>query len=170
MTLLSRTSIMKPVVSGVSAVALVGALAACDPNRPVSNQTIGAGVGALAGAAIGSQIGDGGGNTAAIIIGGVLGAIAGSEIGRVMDENDRLRAEQTTQEALEYYPSGEPATWDNPDSGYSGSTVPQPAYRGDRGETCRRYTQTIEIDGRLERAEGVACRQPDGYWRTVEAY
>lgn len=167
MTTHKRTSVFKPVASGVAALALVGALAACDPNRPVSNQTIGAGLGAVGGALVGSTIGDGGGNTAAIIIGGVLGAIAGSEIGRVMDENDRLRAEQATQEALEFYPSGDAVSWDNPDSGYSGSTVPQPAFRSDTGETCRRYTQTIEIDGQLERAEGVACRQPNGYWRTV---
>ncbi len=167
MTMLTRTNLFRPIVSGVSALALVGVLAACDPNRPISNQTIGAGVGAVGGALVGSTIGEGSGNTAAIIIGGVLGAIAGSEIGRVMDENDRLRAAESTQEALEYYPSGEAATWENPDSGFSGSTVPQPAYLADDGQTCRRYTQTIEIDGRLERAEGVACRQPNGYWQTV---
>lgn len=160
-------SIYRPVVAGVLSLSMLGALAACDPNRPVSKQTIGAGLGAVAGVAVGSAIGSGGGRTAAMIIGGLLGALAGSEIGRVMDENDRLRAARATQDALENYPSGRASTWSNPDSGYSGETVAQPAYVSDGGDTCRRYTQTIRVDGRAETAEGVACRQPNGSWQIV---
>ena len=74
-----KLALLKPILSGAMALSLVGALAACDPNRPISKQTVGAGVGALAGVAIGSQIGSGGGRTAAMIVGGLLGALAGSE-------------------------------------------------------------------------------------------
>ena len=160
-------STARAALAGASALALIVSLAACDPNRPVSKQTIGAGLGAAGGVAIGSQIGAGGGRTAAMIIGGLLGALAGSEIGRTMDENDRLRAAQNTQRALETYPSGSSSTWNNPDSGYSGSVTPQPAYVDESGQYCREYTETISIDGRAETARGVACRQSDGTWRVV---
>ncbi len=133
----------------------------------ISRQTVGAGVGAAGGALIGSTIGGGSGRTAAIIVGGLLGALAGSEIGRTMDENSRLRAEQNRQVALETAPSGQTSSWSNPDNGYSGSVTPRPAYETSGGEVCREYTETIRIDGRNETAVGVACRNPDGTWRVV---
>ncbi|MEL6318992.1 MAG: RT0821/Lpp0805 family surface protein [Pseudomonadota bacterium] len=135
----------------------------------ISKQTVGAGAGAVGGALIGSTIGSGSGRTAAIIVGGLLGALAGSEIGRTMDENDRLRAEQNRQLALETAPSGQPTSWNNPDSGYGGSITPRPAYETSGGEVCREYTETIRIDGRNETAVGVACRNADGTWRVVNS-
>lgn len=134
----------------------------------ISRSTIGAGAGAVGGALIGSTIGAGSGRTAAIIIGGLIGALAGSEIGRTMDENARLRAAEARYDALERGPSGRPTEWRDPDSGYSGDITPEPAYRSDRGEVCREYTETIRIDGRDETAVGVACRdERDGTWRIV---
>ena len=36
----------------------------------------------------------------------------------------------------------------------------------DGGEYCREYQTDVEIGGRLERAYGTACLQPDGTWAT----
>ena len=155
---------------------MVGALAlsltACaDPDGHVSKQTIGAGVGAVAGAGIGSLFGEGGGKTAATIAGALIGGLMGSEIGRTMDQNDRYRASQATQRALETYPSGRVSSWNNPDSGYSGTVTPGRMTRNSsRERPCRTFTQTIQIDGRREIAEGVACRDPEtGVWRIVNS-
>lgn len=152
---------------GVAALAIGAALAVSGcANRPVSQQTIGAGAGAVGGALIGSTIGAGSGRTAAIIVGGLIGALVGSEIGRVMDENDQLRAAHTTNEALENGVSGQDYGWCNPDSGACGEVTPGRAYR-QSGEICRDYTHTVRIDGRSETMTGTACRQPDGSWRAI---
>lgn len=171
MTATTRT---RAPLRAASRFAVVGALAlslaACaGPDGRISKQTIGAGVGAAAGAGVGSLIGAGGGNTAAIIVGGVLGALIGSEIGRTMDENDRLLAEQAAQDALETYPSNAVNTWRNPDSGHSGTVTPGPQTASSTAERpCRNYTSTIQVDGRYETAEGVACRDPrTGRWQIV---
>lgn len=155
-------------------IALVGALvlglsACAGPDGQVSKQTVGAGVGAVAGAGIGSLFGEGGGKTAATIAGALIGGILGSEIGRTMDENDRYRANQATQRALESYPSGRVSSWNNPDSGYSGTVTPgRMTSSSTQSRPCRTFTQTIQIDGRRETAEGVACRDPEtGVWRIV---
>lgn len=158
-----------PIVAGVAALSLAAAVSGCADGQGVNKQTIGTGVGVLAGGAIGSVFGEGGGKTAAIIGGALIGGLLGNELGRQMDENDRLRAERTTQEALETYPSGQTATWSNPDTGYGGAVTPQPPYQNSGGEVCREYEQQIFIDGRTETAVGVACRNPDGTWRVVNS-
>lgn len=162
----SAAGALRPLSRGLVAALLAVSLAACaGPDGRISKQTVGAGVGAGAGVAVGSLIGAGGGRTAAMIVGGLLGALIGSEIGRTMDENDRLRHEAAVRETLETYPSGQVNSWNNPDTGYAGQVTAGPTYP-DR-PTCRPYTQTITVDGRSETAEGVACRNPDGTWRIV---
>jgi hypothetical protein len=34
-------------------------------------------------------------------------------------------------------------------------------------DNCREYTKDVSINGRIERAYGTACRQPDGSWEVV---
>lgn len=161
--------VKSPVVAGMAAVGLTLAGCASDGSTALDKQTIGSGLGAAAGVAIGSAIGQGGGKTAAMIAGGLIGALIGSEAGRRLDERDRQMMQTTAQDALETYPSGSSATWSNPDSGAGGDFTPEPAFTDDAGQVCREYTQTITIDGRGETARGVACRQPDGTWRIVNA-
>ena len=38
----------------------------------------------------------------------------------------------------------------------------QPAQAQNNTEFCREYTKDVSINGRLEKAYGKACRQPDG--------
>ena len=163
--------IKSPVVASVAALGLMAATAGCANNTgySVDKRTIGTAVGAAAGAGIGTAFGQGGGKTAAIIAGGVIGALLGSEIGRQLDERDQELAYNTTNDALERYPSGSSAEWRNPDSGNYGTVVPDRPYTDPQGQVCREYTQTITVDGRGETATGVACRQPDGTWRIVNS-
>lgn len=147
------------------AVIVAIALTACTPGRE-KEQTgalVGAGLGALAG----SQIGEGKGQLAAIAIGTLLGAWAGSEIGRQLDERDRLLMQQASQQALETSKSGTATTWTNPDTGHSGTVTPVRTYQTQTGQYCREYQQTITVGGRTEEAYGTACRQPDGTWKVV---
>lgn len=132
-------------------------------------QTGGAILGAVAGGLIGAQIGDDGstGQLVATAAGVALGAWAGSEIGKSLDDQDRLEAERSAQRALESNSDGEASTWANPNSGHSGSTTPTRTYQASSGNDCREYTTSVVIDGQTETATGTACRQPDGTWKIV---
>jgi surface antigen len=155
--------------SAVSKIALVGVLAiglaACEGTGPKEGggALIGAGLGGLAG----SQIGSGSGKLAATGAGVLLGALLGSQAGKSLDRADRLYAERSTHSALETGRSGQPVAWSNPDSGHSGTIIPQPAYQNTTGQYCREYQQTVSVGGQQQQAYGTACRQPDGTWKVV---
>lgn len=141
-------------------------LAACAEGR--EQEGLGTLIGAGLGAWIGHEIGDGsrGGEVAGTALGTLIGAGIGQQIGRKLDRADRLAMAQARYRALEYTPSGERTTWENPDSGHTGWYEPSPAYEFD-GSYCREYTQTIIIGGEKETGYGTACRQPDGSWKIV---
>jgi surface antigen len=132
------------------------------------NQQAGTLLGAVGGAIIGGALSDHH-NGLAIALGALAGAWAGGEIGKSMDQNDRAAMQATTQQSLEYSESGVASSWLNPDSGYSGTVTPQPAYQADEGQYCREYQQTVTIGGETVDAYGTACRQPDGSWKVVES-
>lgn len=145
---------------------LATSLAACQTggNKEIGGTLLGAG----AGAALGSQFGKGKGRDIAMVVGALAGAFAGNKVGQSLDRADQQYNAQTTQNALEYQPSGTSSNWVNPDTGRSGSVVPQAVYQNNQGQTCRDYENTIIIDGRAETARGTACRQADGVWRIVQ--
>ena len=68
-------------------------------------------------------------------------------------------------QALERVETGRTVVWRNPDNGRDYRVTPTKTYRSG-GEYCREYTTTVIIGGRSERAQGRACRQPDGSWRS----
>lgn len=154
----------------VSAIFMIGFLAACsqngEPDSIFNKQNAGALIGGAGGAFIGSQIGDGNGQMVATAVGGVLGALLGSHLGKSLDESDRQMIGHTTQSTLETVPSYEPTQWRNPDSGHYGEVSAGPVYQNN-GMDCRPYTQTIFVDGRAETARGRACRQNDGTWKVI---
>lgn len=145
---------------------LAASLGACDQYH--GKEQVGTLTGAALGGLLGASIGGHGAGKAALVGSGVfLGGIIGNQIGRGLDQADRLAAERATRDTLERGRSGEPGRWRNPDSGHYGEVVARPAYRGRDGAYCREYTQTVTIGGRREEAYGTACRGPDGDWRLV---
>lgn len=138
---------------------LIAALAGCE--TPPTKEQIGAVTGAVVGGAIGSQVGGGRGTTVAIIAGTLAGAYLGSRIGKSMDEKDRMKAAQ----ALETAPTGQPTSWRNPDTGAAYTVTPTRTYQ-EAGAPCRDFTTKAVIEGKEEKVNGTACRQPDGSWKT----
>ncbi len=124
---------------------------------------IGAGLGGLAG----SQIGSGTGQMVAVGAGVLLGGLLGSEVGKSLDKADRLYAGRNAQQTLEATPTGQSSTWQNPDSGNSGTFTPTQTYETAQGQYCREYQTTVTVGGVTEEAYGTACRQPDGSWKVV---
>lgn len=130
-------------------------------------QTVGGATGAALGGLLGAQFGSGTGQLAGTAIGVLVGGLMGSEVGRTMDEVDRMRANEAVVDARSA-PIGEEITWNNPESGNYGAITPVRDGYSESGNYCREFYQTISIDGKTEDAYGVACRQPDGKWRIVQ--
>ena len=143
------------------------ALAACENSGVGTKQGIGGVLGGVGGAVAGAQFGGGRGQLAATAAGALLGAYLGSEVGRGLDEVDRQRAQGAFNRA-NTAPVGQTITWNNPNSGNSGSVTPVREGTTARGEYCREFQQTVTIGGKSENAYGTACRQPDGSWKIVE--
>jgi surface antigen len=132
-----------------------------------SKQTIGTGAGALAGGLLGSQIGHGSGQLWATGAGVLLGGLLGNEIGTSLDKADQAAAFQAQQSAYSA-PVGQTITWNNPQSGHSGSFTPVRDGKSSSGDYCREYQSTVTVGGQVKKAYGTACRQPDGQWKIVQ--
>lgn len=135
----------------------------CQGNK----EAIGTVAGAILGGLLGSQVGKGSGKKAATVLGAVAGGYMGNRYGESLDCQDQQYHSQTAHEALEYQPAGRPSSWNNPDSGHSGSITPVRTWQRDDGQYCRDFTQSIVIDGKVEDGKGTACREDDGTWRIV---
>ena len=153
----------------VAAVVVAFSLGACaQQGGPGTKQTVGALGGAALGGLLGAQFGSGTGQLAATAAGVVLGGLIGSEIGRSLDDVDRMRMDQANRQA-QTAPVGQAITWNNPDTGNSGSVVATRDGTSNTGQYCREFQQTVVVGGRTETAYGVACRQADGTWRVVQS-
>ena len=133
-------------------------LSACNEN----SEGFGTLIGGVLGGIIGSEVSDG--STGGILLGAAVGAAIGNNIGSQLDDNDRNHQQYAFQQAMEYNQTGATSDWYNPDSGNSGSFVPQPAYEADN-RYCREFTQTVQIANEDQEMYGTACRQPDGTWK-----
>jgi len=144
------------------------ALAGCSAQpyrgeREATGQLAGAALGGL----LGAQFGSGSGALAATAVGVLIGALIGSDIGHTLDEVDRMHADEAVNKAHDAE-LGEQISWNNPESGHSGTVTPTRDGTSDSGDYCREFYETVSIGGKTEDAYGVACRQPDGSWRIVQ--
>lgn len=150
----------------LAAAAIVLTAAACAPGEGGQygkKQTLGAIGGAVLGGWAGSSMGKGGGKFALTAAGALVGALVGSEIGRTMDEVDQMKAQRAYTQATTG-PIGQQISWNNPNTGNSGSVTPTRDGTSNSGQYCREFQQTVVIGGREEEAYGTACRKPDGSW------
>lgn len=126
-------------------------------------------LGGAGGALAGAQFGKGSGQLGMVAIGTLLGAFAGNQIGQSLDKADAMYAQKNAQNALERAPSGQSMTWNNPDSGHSGTITPTRTFQDpSSGQYCREFQQTINVGGQSQKAFGRACRMPDGSWKIVQ--
>lgn len=154
--------------TSVAMLASITLLGACDTMQQAGQkETFGTITGAVLGGFIGSQIGGGDGQLWATGAGAILGAIAGSSVGRSLDAQDRVMMGHTSQASLEHTQIGATSSWQNPDTGHSGTITPTKTYQKSDGSYCREFEQYVTIDGEESKATGTACRQTDGSWRIV---
>ncbi len=96
-----------------------------------------------------------------------IGALVVSEIGRYLDDVDRMRARNANITARSA-PLGQQINWNNPQTNHYGSTTATRDGYSESGKYCREFYQTISIGNRNEQAYGTACQQPDGSWQIVQ--
>lgn len=156
----------------IIALALIStlALAACAQNGEQNTwgmgnkQTVGTLGGGVIGGVLGSNVGKGKGQLWATGAGALLGAFAGSEIGKSLDRADQMYHQQAVEKAYSA-PLNQTISWNNPQSGHSGSVTPiREGHQASTGNLCRQYKQVIVIDGKSETANGTACQNADGSW------
>jgi len=134
----------------------------CETMADNPKATLGGATGAAAGGLIAAAAGGG----AAGIVGGVLlGGLVGGAIGNALDQRDKQMAMDAAQRSFESSGTGSATSWNNPDSGNSGSITPTRTYQQASGQYCREYQQTVYIGGEPHESYGTACRQPDGSWK-----
>jgi surface antigen len=129
----------------------------------VSKQDVGVVTGGVAGGLLGSTVGSGNGRLLAIAAGTLAGAYIGGQVGKSMDETDRLKMNS----ALEGNAIGQPAYWHNNHSGANYEVVPTKNVTVDGNQYCREYRTVANIGGKKQQVYGTACRQPDGSWQAV---
>jgi anti-sigma factor RsiW len=109
----------------------------------------------------------------ALLIGAGLGFGTGDFLARRNVElageqraRDAAIAEATLRRALETQVSGTPVSWQNPDSGASGTVKPTRTFKNHSDQFCREYERVEKVGARTETVSGIACRGDDGQWRT----
>lgn len=145
------------------------ALTACDGtmNGMGNKQMIGAGTGAVLGGVVGSKVGKGSGQLVGVGVGTLLGLMAGNEIGKSLDKADMAYASRAEQQAYRA-PIGQSVSWNNPESGRSGSVTPVRDGRNSDGRYCREYKSSVFIDGQAQTSVGTACQNSDGTWQVIQ--
>jgi len=138
------------------------ALGACETKRETGTL-----VGAAGGAVVGSLFGSGTGQILAIGAGAVVGGILGNRVGNYMDEKDKLEA-QAAMNRAQSAPVGQPVAWNNPDSGARGTVTPTREGKNQQGHDCREFKHTVTKNGETREDTGIACRNPDGTWSTLD--
>lgn len=158
---------MKPRYIWTSALLIATLATGCASSSYSERQTVGGITGAALGGLLGAQFGGGKGRLVSTGVGVLLGSLVGSEIGRSMDEVDRMKANEAITRAHSA-PLGERIVWNNPQNNHSGSITPVRDGYSESGSYCREFQQTVSIGGKNQQAYGTACREPDGTWRIVE--
>ena len=81
------------------------------------------------------------------------------------DDWDMMTA--TADRALNKGKEGEVFSWENPESGSSGSLTPMGKAESKKGGDCRKLQISNQAGGLSGDSTHILCRQPDGEWKVV---
>lgn len=141
----------RPLASALAAALVLISASGCEN---MQKRDVGTAIGALIGAIAGNKLGNH--SAGGALLGSVLGGVVGRMIGEYMDNADKKRL----AEAIDAAPRGKEVAWRNDDTGRDFAVTPTSDFYADAGKECRRFDQVVDVDGRREVMEGVACRTP----------
>lgn len=154
--------IMQKITSLLIVSALITGLASCaQPGQSggITNAAGGTVLGGILGGLAGTQIGHGQGTTVAIIGGTLLGAFLGNRLGHALDQQSRIAADEAAQRAMETGRTQVRHT-------RQATIVVKPHHRYREGyRICRNFTTDVKINGKTQVAQGVACKDSQGFWK-----
>lgn len=92
----------------------------------------------------------------------------GQELARLESarDADRQARDDAVFQALEKHVSGQTVAWENPDSGSRGQVTPVRTFKNRQGQWCREYKAQDFIADTPRIRHAIACREPEGLWRT----
>ena len=134
-------------------------------------QDLGTLLGGALGGLLGNELVDG--KVVPTIIGVVGGAVIGNQLGKALDDRDRLAYADAQRVALEGRVNDR-HSWDGSmrgsRSGARGEIIILREGRSLRQQstTCREYQSVINVGRRQEVNKGIACRRSDGSWYEVK--
>jgi surface antigen len=128
--------------------------------------TIGSVAGSLTGGLIGGKSGRGAHKAPSPEAAALFEAWAASDLGRRLEDRDRVIAAEAEFDALENGAPGTVREWHNPATGRRGTVTPGAAYSVNQ-YTCRDFVDAVAFEERQEIHRATACRQPDGSWRPL---
>jgi len=122
--------------------------------------------GAVSGGAFGGIIAAlAGANPAWIAASVILGGVTGGTIGNYLGRDDAEKHARTNLSALDSLGRGQSSSWQNAQTGNSGSTrVTRVDQRSD-GTVCKAFTETLRTKAETVTRESTACKAPGGTWR-----
>ena len=142
---------MKAVTTAAAMAALtLGAGCVDDRNQP-SNQTTGTVVGGLVGGAVGGLAF---GSVGGVVGGALVGALAGNLVGRALDNQERARLAQATQQAFTA-PTNQPTTYTVEPSRASGSAT---ATNTPTGSAQPTVVSAKPVGAATAKPDGSTCR------------
>lgn len=155
---------MRKSLTKLAVVLACASLAGCSTNTQSENTGIGAVTGAVVGGLAGSAIGGGTGQAVAIGVGAVAGALLGGYIGHSMESSDHSQM----YSVMDNNATNQPTSWTNARTGATYTLTPTSKKMTIHGNPdCRRFYTTAVMKGKKQQVHGVACRQADGAWQTV---
>ena len=125
--------------------------------------------GVIVGALIGGLLGHtaSGGRTGATVAGVVVGGALGAALTSNLDCEDRSYAYKTYYDGFNAGRAYRNYSWRNPSNNHRGTFRVGRYYNDPDGFRCATFSQTAYIGSQRHRANGRACRQPDGTWAVV---
>jgi len=95
-----------------------------------------------------------------------IAVLQDDELGSVLESSDRRAAAEAQKQALRSRGVGAAISWENSRTGRRGEVRPGPVYKVN-DTACREFTHEMQVDGRVLRARGTACREDSGQWKTL---
>ncbi len=155
---------MKKGLVALAALLLSINLVGCSSNTQEENTVLGAVAGAAVGGGAGAFIGQGVGKAVAVGVGIVGGALLGGYIGNHMDSSDNAKMNSAMNN-----PTYKETSWKNEKTGASYSMRPTSNVVAMNGNAnCRQFHTSATIDGKKQEADGAACQQADGSWKSIQ--
>ena len=122
-------------------------------------------LGAAGGAAFGGIVAAlAGANPAWIAASVVMGGVAGGALGNYLGKDNAQKHVETNLNALNTLGAGQSSSWNDNQTGNSGSTTVTRVFTDANGQTCKAYSETVKTAQRTVTQDATACRTASGAW------